>query len=100
MFTSNEWKYNTFVKTKTNYGKIIEDVVLDKNFWKNIITCLNGTLPLIEVLQLVDSSQKLAMSFIYEAMKQSKDKYKRLSMLSEKSILFWLANCLCICLLG
>jgi len=35
---------------KTNNGKVVKDVVLDKNFWKNILTCLKGTLPLIEVL--------------------------------------------------
>ena len=48
MFTSNEWKSGRFVKTQD--GKTVEDVVLDKEFWKNIITCLKGALPLVEVL--------------------------------------------------
>jgi len=31
--------------SKTIYGKIVEDVVLEKEFRKNIITCLKGGLP-------------------------------------------------------
>ena len=62
---------------KTNDGKILEDVVLDKDFQKNIITCLEGVLPVIEVLQLVHSDQKPAMGFIYEAMDQAKEKIQK-----------------------
>jgi len=40
MFTSNEWKSSKFAKT--NDGKIVEDVVLDKEFWKNVIIGLKG----------------------------------------------------------
>ena len=47
MFSSHEWKFSRFAKTKD--GKMVEDVVLDKDFWKNVITCLKGALPLIEV---------------------------------------------------
>jgi len=72
MFTSYEWKSTRFAKT--NDGKIVEDALLDKDFWKNIITCLKGALPLIEVLGLVGSDPKPAMSFIYEAMDQAKKK--------------------------
>ncbi|RDY13851.1 hypothetical protein CR513_01165, partial [Mucuna pruriens] len=79
MFTSNEWKSSSFAKTKD--GKLVEDVVLDKEFWKNIIICLKGACPLIEVLRLVDSDKKPAMGFIYEAMDQAKEKYRILSMI-------------------
>ncbi|RDX78304.1 hypothetical protein CR513_41443, partial [Mucuna pruriens] len=65
MFTSNEWKSSRFAKTKD--GKLIEDVILDKEFWKNIIICLKGACPLIEI-------KKLVMRFIYEAMDQTKEK--------------------------
>jgi len=47
MFSSHEWKFSRFAKTKD--GKMVEDVVLDKDLWKNVITCLKGALPLIEV---------------------------------------------------
>ena len=85
IFTSNEWKSSKFAKT--NDGKIVEDVVLDKEFWKNIITCLKGALPLIEVLRLVDSDQKPAMGFIYETMDQAKEKIQKTFNAVKKKVL-------------
>ncbi|RDX78510.1 Pre-mRNA-splicing factor ATP-dependent RNA helicase DEAH1, partial [Mucuna pruriens] len=70
MFTSNEWRSSRFAKTKD--GKLVEDVVLDKEFWKNII--IKGACPLIEVLRLVDLDKKPGMGFIYKAMDQAKEK--------------------------
>ncbi|KAG6466781.1 hypothetical protein ZIOFF_075414 [Zingiber officinale] len=49
MFTSKEWKSSQFAKTKD--GKVIENVVMDKDFWKSIITCLRSAYPLIKVLR-------------------------------------------------
>jgi len=86
MFTSNEWKSSKFAKT--NDGKIVEDVVLDKEFWKNIITCLKGALPLIEVLRLVDSDQKPTMGFIYEAMDQAKEKIQKAFNAVKKKVFY------------
>ena len=43
----------------------------------SVIICLKGALPLIEVLRLVDSDQKPAMGFIYEAMDQTKEKIQK-----------------------
>ena len=75
MLTCDEWRSSKFAKI--NDEKIVEDVVLDQNFWKNIIIFLKGALPLIEVLRLVDSDQKPTMSFIYEAMDQAKEKIQK-----------------------
>ncbi|KAG6509969.1 hypothetical protein ZIOFF_027977 [Zingiber officinale] len=72
MFTSKEWKSSQFAKTKD--GKVIENVVMDKDFWKSIITCLRSAYPLIKVLRLVDSYEKPAMGFIYEEMDRAKEK--------------------------
>ncbi|KAG6467383.1 hypothetical protein ZIOFF_074788 [Zingiber officinale] len=72
MFTSKEWKSSQFAKTKD--GKVIENVVMDKDFWKSIITCLRSAYPLIKVLRLVDSDEKFAMGFIYEEMDRAKEK--------------------------
>ncbi|XP_061365791.1 uncharacterized protein LOC133309070 [Gastrolobium bilobum] len=71
MFSSNEWKSSRFARTKK--GKLIEDVVMDKRFWKNIIVCLKGAYPLIKVLHFVNSDKK-PMAFIYEEMHQAKEK--------------------------
>jgi len=70
MFTSEAWKNSWYAKTKD--GKFIEDVVMDKVFWKNVVICLKGTIPLIKVLRLVDSDVP-AMGFIYEQMDQAKE---------------------------
>lgn len=56
MFTSDQWKDNMFAKT-TN-GRLIEDVILDKKFSKNIFICLKAASPLIKVLQMVESKEK------------------------------------------
>ena len=75
MFTSKEWKLSKCAKLRD--GKAIEDVVLDKSFWKNIVVCLRGATPLIKVLRLVDSDQKPAMGLIYEAMDQAKEEIQK-----------------------
>lgn len=72
MFTSNEWTLSKFAKSIE--GKQIEEVVIDKEFWKNIIICLKGVFPLIKVLRLVDSDENPAMRLIYEAMDEAKEK--------------------------
>lgn len=46
MFTSNKWTLSKFAKSTE--GKQIEEVVIDKKIWKNIIICLNGAFPLIK----------------------------------------------------
>ncbi|MCI35202.1 HAT family dimerization domain containing protein, partial [Trifolium medium] len=37
MFTSEEWKSSEFAETWE--GKLVEEVVLDKEFWKNVMLC-------------------------------------------------------------
>ncbi|KAF1896197.1 hypothetical protein Lal_00027263 [Lupinus albus] len=72
MFTSNEWTSSQCAKTKD--GRFVENVVMDKEFWNNIVVCLKGAYPLIKVLRLVDLYEKPVMGFIYEAMDQAKEK--------------------------
>jgi len=76
MFTSKEWQTSPFVKTKD--GQFVENLILDKGFWKNISNCLRGALPLIKVLGMVDSYEKEAMGFIYEEMNIAKKKIQSL----------------------
>ena len=47
-----------------------------RGFWKNVVMCLKGALPLVKVLRLVDSDENPAMGFIYEAMAQAKRQIK------------------------
>jgi hypothetical protein len=52
-------------------------MILDKEFWKDIVICLRGATPLMKVLRLADSDQKPAMGFIYEAMDQAKEQIQK-----------------------
>ncbi|KAF1874377.1 hypothetical protein Lal_00008584 [Lupinus albus] len=62
--------------TRTHDERLIEDVVLDKKFSKNIVFVLKGAFLLIKVLRMVDSDdyEKPPMGLIYEAMDQAKEK--------------------------
>ncbi|KAF1879893.1 hypothetical protein Lal_00022796 [Lupinus albus] len=77
MFTSTEWKATKFARTHD--GRLIGDVVLDKEFWKSIVFVLKGAFPLMKVLRLVDSDdyEKPPMGLIYEAMDQAKERIQR-----------------------
>ncbi|XP_019465412.1 PREDICTED: uncharacterized protein LOC109363616 [Lupinus angustifolius] len=75
MFTSIEWKESQYARTRD--GKSVENVIMDNRFWKNIVTCLKGALPLIKVLKLVDSDEKPAMGYIYEAMDLARESIQK-----------------------
>jgi len=76
MFTSSEWQSSQFAKTRD--GRLVENLILDKGLWKNILNCLRGALPLIKVLRMVDSDEKPTMGFIYEEMDIAKEKIQNL----------------------
>lgn len=75
LFNSQEWKDSKFSSTKD--GKEVARSVMDNNLWRNIVTCLKAAAPLVKVLRLVDSEEKPAMGFIYEAMESAKEKIKQ-----------------------
>ncbi|XP_042410002.1 uncharacterized protein LOC121999379 [Zingiber officinale] len=71
MFSSQSWKTSRFAKT--NEGKCVEQTISDSKFWHNVVVCLKAAIPLIKVLRLVDSEEKPAMGFIYNAMDSAKE---------------------------
>ncbi|XP_020233789.1 uncharacterized protein LOC109813910 [Cajanus cajan] len=77
MFSSKQWKCSFFAGTTC--GKLAKSVVMDDKFWKNILVCLKGANPLIKVLQMVSSNSntKPAIGFIYDEMKQAKEKIQQ-----------------------
>jgi hypothetical protein len=75
MFTSKKWKSTEFAER--NNGKSVEDLVLDKAFWKNVMICYEGANPVVQALHLVNSIGKPAMGFIYEAMEKAKEEIQR-----------------------
>jgi len=40
MFTSKEWQSSQFVKTRD--GEFLENLILDKGFWKYNLNCMRG----------------------------------------------------------
>jgi len=64
MITRERWKTSTFARSKDR--KFVEDVVLDKDFWKSI-----------KVIRMVDSYEKPAMEFIYEAIDEANEKKQK-----------------------
>jgi hypothetical protein len=91
MFTSIQWRSCRF--SKTEEGKRIQSCVLDSKFWHDVTTCIKTAYPLIKVLRLVDSDEKSAMSFIYEAMDQAKEKIQvNFGSVKKKVLIIYLAN--------
>jgi hypothetical protein len=75
MFVSKKWKSSEFAETKD--GKLVEDLVLDKELWKNVMICYEGANPVVQVLHLANSIGKSAIGFIYEAMEKAKEEIRR-----------------------
>ncbi|GAB2299395.1 hypothetical protein Dimus_038560 [Dionaea muscipula] len=75
MFTSDKWKSSRFAALTE--GKVIQRIVLDtRGFWRNLEICLKGAIPLVKVLRMVDSDEKPAMGFIYNAMEEARKEIK------------------------
>ncbi|KAK9053403.1 hypothetical protein SSX86_030037 [Deinandra increscens subsp. villosa] len=67
MFISSEW--STCAWAKRADGKEVKKIIMDeRNFWPSVVYCIKTTMPLVEVLRLVDGEQKPAMGYIYGAM--------------------------------
>jgi hypothetical protein len=72
MFTSKEWKSMDF----SMLGKLVEDVVLNKEFWKNVMICYKSIHHLLFALGLVNLINEPAMGFIYEHMEKAKEEIR------------------------
>jgi len=72
MFISKQWSSCRFARIEE--GKRIQNCVLDNRFWHDVTICIKTAYPLIKVLRLVDSDKKPAISFIYKAMDEAKEK--------------------------
>lgn len=70
MFTSDAW--NEMTISSTPIGEEIAGIVLDSSFWKNVEHILSVSESLVMVLRLVDSEDKPAMGYLYEAMNRAK----------------------------
>ncbi|XP_071726331.1 uncharacterized protein [Rutidosis leptorrhynchoides] len=73
MFVSNEWRDCDW--SKKSDGKEVKKIVMDDTyFWPSVVYSIKTTMPLVEVLRLVDGEKTPAMGFIYGAMDECKEK--------------------------
>ncbi|KAF8410857.1 hypothetical protein HHK36_003394 [Tetracentron sinense] len=72
MFGSEDWQRSSYAKRPD--GARVRDIVLaNSEFWPAIKYCIKSTVPLVKVLRLVDSDERPAMGYIYEAMDWAKE---------------------------
>ncbi|KAF8379081.1 hypothetical protein HHK36_028509 [Tetracentron sinense] len=72
MFGSEDWQRSPYAKRPD--GVHVRDIVLaNSEFWPAIKYCIKSTVPLVKVLKLVDSDERPAMGYIYEAMDWAKE---------------------------
>ncbi|KAG4399713.1 hypothetical protein AAZX31_08G274000 [Glycine max] len=75
MVTSRDWTSSAYAK-ESKAKKIVEQI-LDSRFWKKCADIVKLTEPLVHVLQIVDSKDKPAMGFLYQAMYKAKEEMIR-----------------------
>ncbi|KAL4326853.1 hypothetical protein AHAS_Ahas13G0041600 [Arachis hypogaea] len=76
MVTSREWTSSAY--SKEAKAKKFVDQVLDSKFWNQCTDIVKLTEPLVHVLRIVDSEDRAAMGFLYQAMyKAREDMVKR-----------------------
>ena len=69
MFTSDAW--NNMTVSSTPIGEEIAAIVLDNKFWKYVEYIFKCYESLVMLLCLVDSEDKPAMGYLYEAMNRA-----------------------------
>ncbi|XP_061370284.1 uncharacterized protein LOC133313002 [Gastrolobium bilobum] len=84
MVTSRDWissAYSKDVKAK----KFVEQV-LDSKFWKQCADIVKLTEPLVRVLRIVDSEDKPAMGFLYQAIIKAREEMVRRFQRNKKKV--------------
>ncbi|XP_019418493.1 PREDICTED: uncharacterized protein LOC109329267 [Lupinus angustifolius] len=75
LVTSREWTSSTY--SKDIKAKKCVEQVLDSNFWKQCADIVKITEPLVRVLRIVDSEDKSAMGFLYQAFFKARNEMER-----------------------
>ncbi|KAH0632693.1 hypothetical protein KY285_035370 [Solanum tuberosum] len=90
MFQSSDWR--TSIMASTNEGKRISNMVKDESFWSEALMAVKATIPLVEVMKLLDGTNKPQVGFIYDTLDQAKETIKK-EFQDKKSLYakFWIA---------
>ncbi|ERM94032.1 hypothetical protein AMTR_s00010p00024380 [Amborella trichopoda] len=71
MIHSNQWQTNRVATSQ--HGRQVETILVDRRFWARCNHVVSVTEPLVQVLRLVDSDDKPAMGFLFDAMGRTRE---------------------------
>ncbi|KAL4197337.1 hypothetical protein AMTRI_Chr04g187830 [Amborella trichopoda] len=71
MIHSNQWQTNRVATSQ--HGRQVETIFVDRRFWARCNHVVSVTEPLVQVLRLVDSDDKPAMGFLFDAMGRTRE---------------------------
>ncbi|CAN0920333.1 hypothetical protein LINGRAHAP2_LOCUS31985 [Linum grandiflorum] len=66
MVTSDFFKESPF--SKTEIGKTVKAIVLDKKFWDDCLFIVNLTTPIVKLFRIVDSDSVPALGYVHDGM--------------------------------
>ena len=75
MFQSSDW--HSSVLASTIEGKRMSEMVEDRSFWTEALMAVKATIPLVEVIKLLDCTNKPQLGFIYDTLDQAKETIKK-----------------------
>ncbi|VVB04140.1 unnamed protein product [Arabis nemorensis] len=71
LVTSQNW--NDYKWPKETEARKVKQIIMQDNFWRNVLYALKLRGPLVKVLRMVDGERKPAMGYMYEAMDRAKE---------------------------
>ncbi|XP_075088307.1 uncharacterized protein LOC107796009 [Nicotiana tabacum] len=72
MFQSSDWHL-----ASTSEGKRMSEMVEDESFWTEALMAVKATIPLVEIIKLLNSTNKPLVGFIYDTIDQAKETIKK-----------------------
>ncbi|XP_060202407.1 uncharacterized protein LOC132630825 isoform X1 [Lycium barbarum] len=75
MFQSSNW--HTSILASTSEGKRMSKMVEDLTFWTGALMAVKATIPLVEVIKLLNGTNKPEVGFIYDTLDQAKETIKK-----------------------
>ncbi|XP_016177910.1 uncharacterized protein LOC107620230 [Arachis ipaensis] len=84
MVISKEWTISTY--SKEAKAKTFVDQVLDSKFWNQCTDIVKITAPLVHVIRIVDSEDKAAMGFLYQAFYKAREEMVKRFQLRKKIV--------------
>ncbi|CAN4106142.1 unnamed protein product [Withania somnifera] len=75
VFQSSDW--HSSILASTSEGKRMAEMVEDQSFWTRAMIAVKATIPLVEVIKLLNGTNKPQVGFIYDTLDQAKETIKK-----------------------